>query len=210
MKSLLSSSEVIHFSGISRDFPPCDFRLIYNVELMEFRNCLGMDFHSELQGDRVDYSGENEWSNSVTYQAGDLVNRFGVTYLSKENNNNSEPPGTKWELAPKFTTTCYNDLWCMFLGEYLSWCAIRDKYAFVQYNLSGEGIQLTNTRAGRSADVDEFKIYGASVEKKISSLFQNMDYYLKNNCEEEFKNYLGNLEECEDGECSKGNKYRFG
>ena len=210
MTSLLSSSEVIHFSGISRDFPPCDFRLLYNVELTEFRRCLGLEFYTDLQNDRVDYSGEADWQHGVTYNQNAIVVKNGVPYVSLENSNQSEPPSPKWEIAPKFTTECYNDLWCLFLGEYLSWNAIKDKFAFVQYNLSGEGIQLVNTRAGRSADVSEFKIYGASVDKKIEDLYNNMDHYLKNNCEEEFKNYKGNLDDCEDGKCTKGNRYRVG
>lgn len=207
MKAILTPDEVVFYGNVDRTFPRCELRLIFNVEITQFRSILGLDFYEELKSDLVDYSSVPEWQNQ-SYSKGDFV-RFGSIIYEALEAGNTRPPSKDWRIADKFKSECNNYLWCNYLAEFLAMKVIRDRAGFLTYNLSGNGFQVVSQSNNRAVDGSEFSIAMQQIDRKISELFNNLDAFLKGELGGEcsFEKYKGN-KDCKDERTKSRNKYR--
>lgn len=196
MKTILTPQEVIYFSGISEQFPVCDLRTIHQIEYAEFRTCLGNAFYVTLKNDLVKYS-PNEYNGATGYVIDGIVKYRGLIYKAIQNSTGIPPSNHEyWELAPKFTTECYETLWCTFLAPYLAWQVIRSRLPFIWRQVKSEGIVAIFGGTFQAANIKEFQVLHQAVAAEAQMTFDNMDHYLKSDESGCFGKYLGNATEC--------------
>lgn len=154
------SREIILYSGLDKTFPPCDLRLVTNVERTEFRVCLGTALYEQLLSVLVDYSLTPAYVVSSTYALNDLVTYEGLVYKAKGAVPANQPPPTLtyWELAPKFSDPCAQSMWCDYLAEYLSLSVVIAHIPRLHAQVAAEGVVQ---RVGSTYQPASDKAYGS-------------------------------------------------
>jgi hypothetical protein len=107
------------------------------------REFLGKDYYDLLIADLIDYAGTDEYDSGTTYNQNDTVLYFGAILKSLVNANDTAPcddDGTKWEVAPKFQTECYQNLWTDYLREYLALYIAAEVIDYTTYPLGNKGV----------------------------------------------------------------------
>lgn len=143
--TLLSHREAKYYTK-EQTFPTCDMADIRKVERLSFNahDFLGDALREALLADMVDYSAVVKYdSTKVDYVIDDLVlHTDGFIYKALINAPTKEPGcSTDWALADKFTTDCYNKLWCEYsLAEYLSRKLLLRSMPSVMMKLTGHGL----------------------------------------------------------------------
>lgn len=189
------------------DFPPCDISDIFNVEMAERRKCLGKDFYDELVGDLVDYSAVESYIKGNSYVVDEVVEYKGVLYKALGSTTSEPSVKGEWELAPKFTTEKFEELWCRYLGKYLALVAVRNSLTSVSSKVTGAGIikiEGENFRPAKDAEVIGVMDH---VDSMVRMVYENMhDWILEEKAggEVAFDKYR-RIDEYDDGdlnECS--------
>lgn len=201
-KSLLTPREVIFWSKVDANFPTCDLQNIFLILAKEFKDCLGKAFYDFLIENLADYTDAEHWDSDKDYVTGDTVVYEGVYYTAIENTNESPPMSSCWELAPKFTKDCLNDLWCNgFLAYYLSMLVVRDSIIPTTLNLGASGVVKRFGDKFETADYKEVSSLIKHHNNKIGQAFECLDAYLRDENDSGcFDLYKGNAIGC-CGEC---------
>jgi len=228
-RTILRPSEVIYFTNISKEFPKCELRTIFDIEYCEFNQCLGSAFYDKLLADLVEYNCV-VYDNTATYAIGDTVFSDGIIRRAIQATSGN-PPSNKdyWENAPKFTTECLEKLWCDFLGPYLAWTVVNDQLPHINVKIAAAGLVKITGNGIETASKADYQSIQQSVLAKRERAFYNLDHYMKNNngdgCFDEYKGIAANccsdcgcLEDDCDCDCqddcfdekSDGYGYRFG
>lgn len=178
MQTLLQPWEVSKFTGMN--VPSCDFRVIFGVEIAEFNSCLGRDFYNSLLA-KLNPRDFCLWQSSKTYVVGDKVLFNNIVYKSLTVNTNKEPLGCNddWEKQPKFNDACVENLWELYLGEYLSWVITRNRLPFLATQLTGSGLIKRFGEGFSAADNKDYNAIQASIARDIDRSFQNLDLFIK-------------------------------
>lgn len=202
--TLLRPSEIVYYSGISKEFPLCSFRTLFSVEEYEFNECLGIAFYDVLLNDLVEYSNVSAYNNNSFYVIGSTVLRDGVIYISIQDTQGNLPSNPEfWELAPKFTTDCYNELWCKYLAEYLSLRVIFDRIPHIHNQIKATGIIRLKGDSFETVGDTGVNSLQKSVLRSIERVFGNMHKYMSRNNENGcFDLYKGLAISC-CGECGE-------
>lgn len=80
----------------------------------------GEDVYQDLLDDLVDYSSKPTWTDEGNYVLNDIVCYEGEYFkLLVPQNTTSDAPNcsVEWELAPKFTTACHNEMYDNGVGK---------------------------------------------------------------------------------------------
>lgn len=91
--------------------PICD--VIDHTEEKVIVELLGQDNYETLFEDQINYADSPMWDENNSYATDATVLYEGVPYIALEDVSDQTPPdcSTKWTLADKFNTSCYNDMW---------------------------------------------------------------------------------------------------
>lgn len=158
----------------------CDPQDISNIEEYEFLKCLGIAFKDVLVADLVDYSSAPDYESGSSYNEGDVVVYNGV-YKKATQNTSQEPNGSDWINAPKFTTDCYETLWCNYLARYLALTVIKDKLQTWATHITEQGVIVKSGDSYEAARQSEVEALAASIDVKIGKGYELMDYYMRHN-----------------------------
>lgn len=184
--SLITPFEVIKKAPVRFDFPTanlCDFISDVEEDLFDDK-CLLKETYTKLEADLIDYSNVATYDGNETYAEGELVLLDGCVFVSKTDNNSASPLDTAvWDLAPKFTTTCYNTFWNKYLGKYLAFNITATVMAYATYqagskgltkfNIDNTGIQTVNTK--------EFFEWKTSILYDSERILRNMRSWMLEN-----------------------------
>lgn len=204
-QTLITEQEVIYYGGISITGSPCSFRNLFNIEYREFRNCLGIDFREDILGAVVDYSSKPNYTSGTTYALGDIVRFNGSYYKAKKETTLIPSMVSDWEIAPKFSGTCsdlYEELYCMFLAEYLALVVLRATAPFLATQIGSEGIIQFQGTNFKPADEKAVSVLQNAINQQGLIVWNNMVAWIKdddhNRCEEAC---FENLKICKNGGC---------
>ena len=217
MKQIINPAEVAPFLGIKLPFNPCDFRGAFNIELREFRKCLGVDFRDDLIAQLADYSAVDEYDPDDAPYALDALVKFEGTYYKSLTAGNTDLPSvkTKWSKAPKFSEAKYEELYCYFLGPYLAASILARRIPFIISQISDEGILEYNGSEYKSSDTHAIERLQKAVYAERQIVFENLDNWLTSDPQDEdsvFENYPGNQNnsDCETTECKTNGRPTYG
>lgn len=166
--TLLQPIEIVKNTGIQGDIPLCALHLIFQTEYTEFRKCLGVAFYEQLKAD-LTVNVYTNYKAGQTYNLGDKVSVQGIIYEALKTTTNSIAVKTDWKLVDKFQTACFNELWCMFLANYLAWRVLREHQPYLD-NLVGEI---------KSEEAYNRQII--AIDNSANKTFQNMVSWVKMN-----------------------------
>jgi hypothetical protein len=121
-RAILTAQEIKDFSSADNDTPNCNIVMIAQFEEFLLGNeCFNPVFYDDLKTDLVDYSSIITYSNTASYVIGDKVKLNGTYFIAIAPTTGTPPPNnTKWEVGKKFKSDCFNNLFCDYLGYYLS------------------------------------------------------------------------------------------
>lgn len=172
---------MLTFVRIDQTFPLCDIDSIYKVEKKEFRDCLGSEFYKYLKNDLEDYSTVKEFDPDKTYSEGSLAVYKGLIYKALEETNATPSDICFWKLADKFKTACINEFWCLYLGEYLSWCILKNRLPYISTQITKLGTQKKFSDYSKAATDKEVDRLGYAIDRDIAISFENLDEHIKEN-----------------------------
>ena len=187
---ILTPQEVIKYTNLGADFPSCDIGDISTIVLDVFRKKLGSDFYAYILEGLADYTYTN-YIEGAQYQKDDVVTYNGILWQATQITTDIAGNPNSWELAPKFTNSCLNDLWCDYLAKYLSW-AVRSRKTTFWFYASKVTVDGFVKNASSEKMLDRL-IKATEIEE--NSAFWALDAYLKENkntCG--FDSYIGNIE----------------
>jgi hypothetical protein len=168
VKQLLTPIVAKEMSEFRDRFPICDIKSCKEVEEDLFNSILGYDFYDLLLDSLTDFSTATPWSAATAYAVDNLVTD--KYYQAISINTNSQPPAvTSWKLAPTFQNACYEELWCRYLGRYLSLSVYDWEY---RLNPSKEEKDYPLTPA-------EMKQAVVAIQEAIQRVFNNMRIYVE-------------------------------
>ena len=178
--TLLTPGEIIHYTGISKDFPRCSLRTISMVEYHEFRTCLGIAFYEELKEAKIDYSDAVQYANGTAYNVDDVVSYEGILYKNIKASTGKIPKDDEyWILAPKFNKECFEELWCNYLAEYLSWRVIFDRIPFISTQIKAEGLVKIFGNTFQAAGSKDFETISKAILRSAERTWGNMNHFIK-------------------------------
>ena len=200
-QTLLTPSDVLSFTKASKEFPLCELNAIFEMEFCEFTQCLGKAFYDQLLSDLHQYECQI-YDDDTAYNAGDVVAFGGVFKVAIADTTGNTPDNVAfWANAPRFQTACFEDLWCKFLGPYLSWTMIRDQLPFVSIKIAAAGLTKTVGQTFEAANTKEYQRVEQSVLARRERAFTNLDFFMKKNNDAGcFDNYKAIANTC-CGEC---------
>ena len=205
---IMLPSEVVEFASITKEFPLCTIKTIRSIEFSNLLECLGQTLYDLITADLVDYSAVNLYDNTTAYVVGNVVCFKGLFYTNILNVTGTAPPNkTYWVLSPKFTTPCYETLYCQFLGEWVAWMIVLERMPFWFRQFKAEGLVKLMGKGFEAADLKDFQTVQAAVFRNVERSFENMDNYIKlnstNTCFTSYKP-LGNSGCCTSCGCTLG------
>ena len=211
-KILLSKAEFKSYASVDDAFPNCDLKAIRRIEQYEFRHRLGWDFYTALLDD-LNEPTYTTYASGTTYNQDDVVSYKGVLYTATAVTTTALPTvATDWTETDKFTTECYNDLWCDgSLAEFLSLAVLKDMIPKVMVQVSGSGLTQGYGQTFKPAGHQNYEIRMRSINKEIEMAFDNLHHYMINNkatgCYGNYKNIDDTTTTCdEDGSPVRTNK----
>ena len=204
--TLITPTEVKELARIDRHVQPCDINDIRQVETTMARECLGKEFYADLVNDLNDYSSVAAWTNGVTYLVGQSVVYKGVYYTAIATTTAEPSLKSDWDLAEKFQSQCYNDLWCETLGRYLALLVVENSIPPISTPLTASG---TVKKKGEGFDAaNEASVLRLQnwVSSQVIAAFNNLHDYLTEDTNGCYGLYDGNQDT--DCECKK-QKYTY-
>ncbi len=194
VKTLQTRSEVLSNSGIVGNLSTCK---IHDVDIIEaendlFTNCFGIDFYKELKDKDhlADYSAVDEHVQNQSYNAGDKVIFKGIIYKAKATTTNEPTYSTDWEVAPKFTTSKFNDLWCNGLSKILALKVMHNTIPILSMEMRENGVVKATGGDFEHASSREIQSVLDHFKSRIESLRSVVDTWIKaNNDDNTFDKY---------------------
>jgi len=184
-QTIITAWEVVKYSPASDNYPTGKIaEQVYQKEIRFARDWLGKDFYDLLVADLVDYGTVEKWSSTGTYANGDFVDYFGTILKSLADVNQTAPcddDGTKWRVADKFQTGCYENLWKLFLRRYLALYILSGVLDYQTYNIGAKGPTewISEDTGTKSAGKNAFQ----SVKRKLIAdsheVLQNMAEWME-------------------------------
>jgi len=202
----MTPSLVIKHANLEVTHPVCDFAQLYTFETAEARNCLGRDLYKAMVDDLAEYPTAGAYSNTMAYDIGDKVVYDGTIYVAIAVTVGSLPVDhTKWELAQRFTTECYNVLFCTVLATYLAWVTVRRRLPFINTKIGGTGLiknKSSNFDAANEHDYNSLQAGAAAmVQLSWQALVEFMEDNKANTCYAGFMAFTCNTCGCAKTKC---------
>jgi len=219
IKTLLSKGEVKIHQPKLYSISTCSIQDISLVE-SDFFECWGEDFYNALLSDLMDHSGVDSFDGSISYNNGDKAIYNGYVFVA--NKTTTQIPSidsTDWELADKFNTPEYNDLWCRGLARALSMSVICQDIPSMGLHIGDHGVSKYTPDGADPVSMKEKQALIDSYESKVSSYKSKLVTWMKANndngvfdthkdivTEEEASNNIYNDCGCKtnDCDCSEG------
>lgn len=182
-KTLIRPSEVIQLTNVSDKLPPCNLQDVYSREITEFRDCIGYAFRAVLVADLVDYTGTAAYNGATAYEIDDVVVYNDIYYVCVQAVTNATPNNLEyWQLAPKFTTEAYNELFYIgFLGRYLAFAVLKQSTPFMNAQFKAQGVVQPAGEGYNSASSDSFKTLFNGVISNYTDAYNNLKQYMNEN-----------------------------
>lgn len=210
-KTLLSKSDAKKFSELGDNYPSCDLTDIYQVELEQFRGCLGIEFRAVLMIALKDYSAVLQWT-AGSYVVGNVVKNKGAYWIVKA--NTATEPITEndfWGLAPKFDTDnpCgekYDELYCNFLGRFLALKVATLTAARNAADITAQGMVRKVGEGFVPADSKSQSTFFESLKIQAQQVYENMVWWMNENNETgcfDLSPIIKKENLCETGDCEK-------
>lgn len=187
---LLTPLEVIKYTNLPADYPPCEIREANKIVFTEFLRCFGIDFYNHIVSKLAVYAA-NSYIIGQTYVINDVVSYNGVLWkCTAISTTDVAGHSNSWILAPKFTDECLNEFWCDYLASYLSWVVRENKEPFWFYEskkVKSEGY------VANASSTSLLSVIMSAIRKNIASEFLIIDKYLRDNKTQcGFNKYLPN------------------
>lgn len=185
MMALITAWEVIRYSPASDKFPPGEVEPhIFQTEFAFARKYFGITLYNVLVAALVDYGKPDEWDATATYDADDIVVYFGSVLKSLVGSNTTNPcedDGTKWAVAEKFSTACYEDLWNIHLRDYLAFLVMSTALDYSTYKITAKGaIEFFDDESGiRTAGYKSFSNLKTKLIHDAEERLENMKCYME-------------------------------
>ena len=180
----ITESEVVRFSGLDAEFPVDKISPFLSItEKKELKKLFGVDFRTALIADlKVDSAVYTKWVPTVAYLENATVVHLGLRWIA-ENNNTNKTPGTSvdWSLYEIFTSSEYQDLWNMYLRNYLAFACALPALTFATIKATGNGLMI------QAAD-DKSRNYTAT--KDMQAIFKSEMINQMNNIADEMKDWV--------------------
>lgn len=213
----MTPTEIISFSGVKINTPPCSFREIYTIEYYQARTCLGFDFWGDLTGALADYSSAAEWSQQEYSQ--DAIVLYQKVYYQASQITEAQPP-TKpdWAVAPKFTGDCaatYDALFCDFLGPFLAKTVLFNRLPFIRNQVDGLGVLEYNGSEYETGEEEDYQRLKSAIKRDAAMAWGNFVHHMSQQAQKDndcLANYMGyDDDDCttKDKDC-KPKKHRYG
>lgn len=192
-RTLLTKPEAVIYSELGAKFPQCELSDIRQTEEWEFRNCLGWELYEAMLSALCDYSNTPSWV-SQAYSIGAVVKHNGSYWVAKRGGVNTEPLVVNefWGLAHKFNpdkdcgctagVKCgelYNEIWCSYLGRYLSLKLAKITIPRIAVSATGNGVVRTTGNGMLPADQKEIAYLIQSIDTQTVQAFENMMAWIK-------------------------------
>jgi len=202
--SLIKDYQVPKLAGLRESLPLCELRQLEIIEYKLFKDCLGLDFRTDLIADLVDNSAVEEYDDTKPYAIGEKASWDQFIYEAILVTTGNRPDNILfWKDAPMFGEDLYNTLWCEYLGPYIA-------YHIAKHSITSNSIYFTSQGAVRRSGDG----YSAASSSEINLLIQNFEAQItmtldvmidwmkteKDGGSALFDNYLG-FENCSTGDC---------
>lgn len=187
--ALITAWEVVQFSPVKRDYPTAFIcNSIKHKELKIFRDCLGNDLYELMIADLIPYDTYEEYETDKIYDEGEVVLLDTCLFKSKIDNNTSNPTGSDtWELAKKFESDCYNELWECYLRQYLAFMVIYSTINYATTQAGAKGIMKFADGVSGEASVHHKALFTYEQNFKrallddANDILENMKAFMKDN-----------------------------
>lgn len=194
--TLITPEEVKELAKIDQHVQPCDINDIRQVEKVMARDCLGKDFYNAIVDDLNDYSTAAKWTNTTT--AAGQIRLYGGNYYRSLTSTSAEPTlKSDWEVAPKFKTDCYNDLWCEVLGRYVALLVVQNSLPPISTPITASGTVKKRGEGFDAASEQSVLRLQSWLASQVSTAFENLHEYLTDSDSTCYSLYKGKV----DGEC---------
>ncbi len=214
IKTVMTPSLVVKYANLEVTHPVCDFHQIRTFELSEARRCFGEVLYTAMLEDLAEYPEATEYSSTINYNAGAVVIYDFTLFRALEPSTGVLPVDpTKWELAPRFQTDCYNVLFCTVMAEYLAWIIVRHRLPFINTKISGTGLVKLKSSSFESANEHDYNSLMAAAAKMVQMTWENFEAFIiankDNTCYAGFKSFLCTGCNCIKSQCKCSYKSTF-
>jgi hypothetical protein len=186
---MITSFEVLKYSGAGRDYPTALFcGIIPQVEQEFVRQCLGNDLWAYLKTKLTPTpTNVSTWQSCDVYMDGDTVNYFGNLFVSTEDNNTVVPDSDtpEWSAFSRFTDEGCNFIWDNYLVFILALKVFERTLVRSTHKATAGGVIVntgdnTGFRSGNKAEIERYK---SELERDIQTNTTNLVEWLNNNAD---------------------------
>jgi len=183
--SLINAYEVRYFSPAGTNYDLNRVNSFIKVREQYLANkCLGWKFYEALIDDVISYAG-TDYSETATYSTGDNVNdnSTGIVYTALSSIPAATPLSNTnyWEVAKKFSSTAYNNLWTGSLRDYLANSIYRASLTASTFRGTSQGVARQAGNGMEAATKDELSYTVTSMKETETEAYSNLADYLKRN-----------------------------
>jgi len=218
----MTTSEVVRFSGVKLNTPPCSFEELFTIEYHEGRLVLGEALWESMREAVADYSSESSWAEG-TYNQGDIVLHRWTYYQATTTTTAQPPKAPDWEVAPKFEGSCqavYDDFFCQFWAPYLAKRILTIRLPYIRTQIDGLGVLEYSGGAYDTSNPADYDALKSAVSRDAAMALGNLKFFMSKEAQTDedcLAGYLGyQTDECDDGtkkpktRRSQTGIYRFG
>ena len=186
----MTPSLVVKYANLEVTHPVCDFFQLSSFEITEARNCLGRSLYQAMLDDLAEYPEATAYLASVSYDAGDTAIYEGTIFRALATTVGNLPVNPDfWELAPRFSTECYNVLFCTVLAPYLAWVVVRHRLPFINTKIAGTGLIKNKSSNFEPAGEHDYNSLLAGASKMVQISWNNLKEFMDDNSDNEC--YIG-------------------
>lgn len=157
-------------------------RHLIPFEQLFARRILGVPFYTILKDDvNVANRDAKAWSKDQSYDTGEVVDFYGVSYASLSDGNTSSPIGVNWEKSARFNTGEYEAFWAGYLRPYMT-TAISAKIFPLLPAAGDNGLlitEATDESPRRSATLGEVSARVNTIKDTAGDLLEALFYYVR-------------------------------
>lgn len=188
----INAYDIITYGALSPDFYKVPTRALFRTEQYLFNKYIGKDLYTDMRNALADYSSAATYDNTTAYTISTVVKYNGIYYKCKSPSTGNIPTDTTyWELAPRFTNIHYEELWCLYLAEYITWRVLADQLPTIVTELGASGATKAFGAHFRPADDSAVRDLQKAYFKRAQETWYNMEYYIFSHAEAAsvFKNF---------------------
>ena len=216
--NILTPWEAVVYGPVLKEFPTAYMDpYISRVESKLFRSCLGLDLKTKMIEDMKNYSNLQEWDETASYGEGDIVIFHGCAIISKKNNNTdlpgadpdpSDPEFHAWEPAMKFTEPCFNELWILYMRDYLAFQTSLKAIRKSTHQAGARGLteHMDTNTGSRTVSRTSISDWKREVQEDAYDILEDMKHWIietyKEEACEEFANIPFVKDSCKTGSCN--------